>query len=222
MTTPDGRSPEAPGSSAPPNPGAVLGWVGVGVALLVGVLGMVLGAISISRSRRVRASITPGVLAVVIGVLQLLAIITVVLVALVRSFVGEGLAENPGDTPTAQPVSVTSLAPGNCLDLATLDVDTVTQLPCSQEHDGEILTQTTISGNAYPGQDALYEQVIDQCATDAQLMLPPATDPTRLYVDALVPTLAEWDAGHRQTSCLLGSTGATMRGSATAGDLIVY
>lgn len=218
-----GRAPEPapPGGQrrAGPNPGATIGWVGFALAFLVGFIGIVLGAISISRSRRVGASIRVGVLAVVVGTLQVLAIVVVVLLLLILNLTGGIARENPGDTDVTRTVPITELTAGNCIDIGSLTDDAVDHVPCGQGHDGEVITLLSFTGTAYPGESALYDDAVERCYEPVSAALPPRVDPLNLYVDAFVPTQAEWDAGNRAAACLLVSEGE-MTGSATAGDLV--
>ncbi|WP_454299422.1 septum formation family protein [Salana multivorans] len=112
-----------------------------------------------------------------------------------------------------------SFAPGNCLDLDSLDDTSILQLPCAEPHDSEVISLLSFSGTAYPGEQTLYDDAVDQCYQPVAEAIPPRVDPINLYVDAFVPTQEEWDAGSRQASCLLVSDGE-MTGSASAGDLV--
>ncbi|WP_454293482.1 septum formation family protein [Salana multivorans] len=221
-TAGDGHAPDPSGSGPAPaarNPGATIGWVGFGLAFLVGFIGIVLGAISISRSRKAGASTRVGVLAIVVGTLQVLIVIVAVMVNLILQLTGSAMRSNPGDTPAERTVAVTELAPGNCLDLDSLDDTSILQLPCAEPHDSEVISLLSFSGTAYPGEQTLYDDAVDQCYQPVAEAIPPRVDPINLYVDAFVPTQEEWDAGSRQAACLLVSDGE-MTGSASAGDLV--
>lgn len=217
-----GQVPDPAGNGPAPaakNPGTTIGWVGFGLAFLVGFIGIVLGAISISRSRKAGASTRIGVVAIVVGTLQVLTVIVAVMVNLILQLTGSAMRSNPGDTTIEQTVPVTELAAGNCLDLDTLDDTSILQLPCADPHDSEVISLFTFTGTAYPGEQTLYDDAVEECYQPVAEAIPPRVDPINLYVDALVPTQEEWDAGSRQAACLLVSDGE-MTGSANAGDLV--
>ncbi|WP_108718381.1 septum formation family protein [Miniimonas sp. S16] len=227
--TPPPGAPGAPGGGAPTgpatpptsrtgNPGAGLGWLGAALGLLVGFVGIVLGAMSISRSRAARASITPGVVAVVVGAVQVIALMVTIGLLIARGLGGSVMGSNPGDTDSAREIEVTELSLGNCIEEMTWDGAPVLQVPCADAHTAEVMSQFEASGNAYPGEDELWDQAQDSCTG---MTVPSGVDTTNLFYDAVVPTLDDWDSGHRMVSCLLVSDGATMYGSATAGDLRV-
>ncbi|TNU76840.1 hypothetical protein FH969_01725 [Miniimonas arenae] len=222
-------APGAPGGGAPTgpatpparrtgNPGAGLGWLGAALGLLVGFVGIVLGAMSISRSRAARASITPGVVAVLVGAVQVIALMVTIGLLIARGLGGSVMGSNPGDTDSAREIEVTELSLGNCIEEMTWDGAPVLQVPCVDAHTAEVMSQFEASGNAYPGEDELWDQAQDSCTG---MTVPSGVDTTNLFYDAVVPTLDDWDSGHRMVSCLLVSDGATMYGSATAGDLRV-
>ncbi|MBN8880994.1 MAG: septum formation family protein [Salana multivorans] len=217
-----GQPPDGPGEQPPrtgPNPGATIGWIGFGLAFVVGFIGIVLGAMSVTRSRRAGASIRIGVVAIVVGVLQVLTVIVVVLANLIVQLGGGPTRVNPGDVSQEQTVPVVDLVPGMCLDTTSITDADILVVPCAQPHDGEVIAQLTRTGTAYPGDDTLYDDAIDECYGPVSSALPPTANTQNLYVDAFVPTQEEWDAGSRMLSCLLVSDG-TMTGSATAGDLV--
>lgn len=200
----------------------MLGWVGVGVGLLVGFIGIVLGAISISRSRQARASILPGVLAIVVGSVQVLAVIAYVLLQLMDvTGPAPTTGTNPGDTDQERTVEVGELAVGNCLSEMDRSGGPLTQVPCAQAHAVEVVYQFDQAGDAYPGEDALYEASDETCYPIVANAVPTDVDPTALYQDAFVPTLEQWDGGLRTITCVLWSEDTTMTGSTAAGDLDV-
>lgn len=208
-----------PAQGKRPNPGARIGWAGIGLGLVVGFIGIVLGAISISRSRRAGASTRIGIVAIVVGTLQVLTVIVVVLVTLILQLTGNAAGNNPGDTAQARTVPIADLTPGNCVDTGSIDETSIRHLPCADPHDGEVVSQFSFTGTAFPGEDTLYDDAVERCYEPVAGVIPPRVDPINLYVDAFVPTQEEWDAGSRLGSCLLVSDGE-MTGSATAGDLV--
>ncbi|PWD51674.1 hypothetical protein C8046_14495 [Serinibacter arcticus] len=209
-----GRPPRSP------NPGAGIGWLGAGLGLILGPLGIVMGVMSISRSKKARASKAPGTVAVVVGSLSIVGVVTTVLVLVFQGVFGPIiLQDNPGDTTSEREITAVEFAEGNCL--ATLDGPTFTHVPCSTGHEAEVIHTYEPAGDAYPGEDAITDEANDVCLAEVTGAVPPTTDPTNLYYDFWYPDATGWADGDRTVACILSGDGVTLTGSATAGDLTV-
>lgn len=233
--SPYGQAPAAPGGQQPffpgppptpaSNPGATLGWLGAVLGLVIGFIGIVMGAMSISRSKKAGASRVPGTVAVVVGSLQVIAVVTTVLVLLFRGVFGPFVAQdNPGDTSTEREIAIADLTEGNCLSNIEPDAVTFTHVPCATGHEAEVIHVFVPAGDAYPGEDAIVAEAEEVCYTEVSQAIPPTLVPSDLedlFYEYSYPDATSWDAGDRTIACVLTSDGGPLTGSATAGDLDV-
>lgn len=220
--------PQGPGQypgATPPratNPGAGMGWLGAGLGLVVGFVGIVLGAISINRSAKAKASRVPGTVAVVVGSLQVVAVVTTVLVLVFRGTFGPvTLDDNPGDTDSPSEIGSVDFSVGNCLESVDGDGTSFTHLPCADPHAAEVVYTYEPSGGAYPGEDAIVEEANDTCLDEVSLTVPVGVDTSNLTYDFWYPDATAWDSGDRSVACVLVGDGVDLTGSAIAGDLAV-
>ncbi|TGO05525.1 septum formation family protein [Serinibacter arcticus] len=206
----------------PANPGAGMGWLGAGLGLIVGFVGIVLGAISISRSAKARASRAPGTVAVVVGSLQVVAVVTTILVLVFRGTFGPvTLSDNPGDTDSPREIGSVDFSVGNCLESVDGDGTSFTHLPCADPHAAEVVYTYEPSGGAYPGEDAITEEADEVCLDEISLTVPVGVDTSNLTYDFWYPAASAWDDGDRTVACVLVGDGVDLTGSAIAGDLAV-
>ena len=220
--------PQGPGQypgATPPraaNPGAGMGWLGAGLGLVVGFVGIVLGAISINRSAKAKASRVPGTVAVVVGSLQVVAVVTTILVLVFRGTFGPvTLSDNPGDTDSPREIGSADFSVGNCLESVDGDGTSFTHLPCADPHAAEVIYTYEPSGGAYPGEDAIVEEANDTCLEEVSLTVPVGVDTSNLTYDFWYPEASSWDDGDRTVACVLVGDGVDLTGSAIAGDLAV-
>ncbi|MBL3665730.1 DUF4190 domain-containing protein [Streptomyces sp. M2CJ-2] len=111
------------------------------------------------------------------------------------------------------------LEEGDCFDSPdglvgwTIEAD---QVPCSQEHDGEVFALVTLPDGAFPGDDSLVETADDRCyalqdgyAMDAWAL------PSDVDVYHITPSRESWDYGDRVITCVFGNrdADATLTGS---------
>ncbi|ACQ81892.1 hypothetical protein Bcav_3650 [Beutenbergia cavernae DSM 12333] len=237
--------PPGGGWQGPPsrqaNPGAALGWAGVGAGIVLGPVGLVLGVMSFTRSRRAGASTVPGVIAMIVGTVWTVAVAAIVVVTAVVTLSqdpppppeptqtetepetpGPAAGENPGDTDTEREVRDVDIDLGNCIDDLENPVSpgTFLHVPCAQPHHAEVVAEYTITEPDFPGTDAVQQQADDFCSTEVPEALPTEIDRTNLTVYYLYPTQTTWDDGDRIISCfVLGKDDTRLVGSAIAGDI---
>lgn len=110
---------------------------------------------------------------------------------------------------------------GSCTDSSQLQGDEVSQITlidCAEEHDVEAYASTQVTGDTYPGKDAILEQADEFCLAEFTTFVGvPSYEESALFFSYLYPTEESWnDAGDREILCLVISdtpvTG-TLRGS---------
>lgn len=94
--------------------------------------------------------------------------------------------------------------PGGSLQGVTYDVD---EVPCAQEHDGEVFAAFDLPDGSYPGDAEITRAADDRCYAlqDAYAMDRWAL-PADVDVYYLTPTSDSWRTGDREITCLFGNT----------------
>ncbi|MEV0693599.1 DUF4190 domain-containing protein [Streptomyces sp. NPDC050388] len=220
------QGPHGPHGPYPPygpyglQPPAVSAVNGVAIAALVcGLLcflpavGLVLGLIALwqirRRSERGRGMAIAGSVLSSVG----LALWALSLSTGAAADFWEGFKEG------ARGNTVLALEEGDCFDSPdglvgwAIEAD---QVPCSQEHDGEVFALVTLPDGAFPGDDSLVDTADDRCyalqdgyAMDAWAL------PSDVDVYHITPSRESWDHGDRVITCVFGNrdADATLTGS---------
>lgn len=177
------------------------GWaVAALVTALLG-LGPVALVLALVALRRTRSHGTRGrglaVAALVIGVVELVALIAgvVVVLLLVRAAAPLGV-----DVDAPRTARAGQLVVGHCLQRlpADGDVGTVTVVPCDQPHEARVVSAFRFADEAtWPGQGAADARVARSCQlTDAEAA-------AGAHLVAWAPTEQSWSRGDRTGLCLL-------------------
>jgi hypothetical protein len=110
---------------------------------------------------------------------------------------------------------------GDCLDDATTGATTSTAsiVPCSGPHDSEAFADLTLTGSAYPGDDAVQADAQKGCQGDAfaDFIGIPSDDST-LQISYYFPTEDSWAGGDRTVTCTvyaIDESGATAKTTGT-------
>ncbi len=146
-----------------------------------------------------------------------------------------GLGKNP-DAPRDENGKVTEQADigaykvrnGDCLlNPGMSGFTTVTVTPCSAEHDLEAFAQTPVTGDTYPGDDAVQKQYTDFCSAEFKKLMNTDVKTSVYSTTGLYPNQKSWDENEdRQILCLIGqvdvaaSTGGDLTFKKTTGSLI--
>ncbi|MDN3026515.1 DUF4190 domain-containing protein [Streptomyces sp. S.PB5] len=214
------QGPYPPGPYTPPGPWGY-GWGGYAqpvpvngvaiAALVLGVLcflpavGLVLGLIALSQIKRKgergRGMAIAGSILSSVG----LALWTLSLTTGAAGEFWAGFKDAASGQGTAY-----ALAEGDCFDSGTgaltgeaYDVD---EVPCSQEHHGEVFAVEKLPAGSFPGDDALTDTAEDKCYTLRETY---AMDvwavPEDVDIYYLVPSEESWDYGDREITCVFGN-----------------
>lgn len=118
---------------------------------------------------------------------------------------GSGTVRDPSGTPTATArVSAFDIAVGDCLDDADVGTATATTqiVPCTGPHDSEAFAESTVSGDTYPGDDALQAQAQSVCSGTAfARFIGIASADSTLQISYYLPTQDTWAGGDRRITC---------------------
>ncbi|PPS83709.1 DUF4190 domain-containing protein [Streptomyces sp. MH60] len=94
--------------------------------------------------------------------------------------------------------------PGGSLQGVTYDVD---EVPCTQEHDGEVFAAFDLPDGSYPGDAEITRAADDRCyALQDGYAMDRWALPADVDVYYLTPTSGSWRTGDREITCLFGNT----------------
>ncbi|WP_432183638.1 DUF4190 domain-containing protein [Streptomyces tendae] len=190
---------------APVNGLAIAAFV-LGVLCFVPAVGLVLGLIALARIRkrgeRGKGFAVAGCVLSSVG----LALWTLTLATGAAADFWDGFrdAARGEDTAYSLEKGQCFTTPGGSLQGVTYDVD---EVPCTQEHDGEVFAAFDLPDGSYPGDTEVTRAADDRCYAlqDAYAMDRWAL-PTDVDVYYLTPTSASWRTGDREITCLFGNT----------------
>ncbi|MPV36385.1 septum formation family protein [Georgenia subflava] len=196
--------------------GRTLGVVAIPVAVPLGPLGVVLGAISYTKARRGNGPTGPGIAAMIVGALSTLALTLFILTAMAAAL---SAIDPDADGGRTGQVPIGAMAVGDC----ALDLDggqgVVELVDCAQWHQAETFAEVGLDGD-YPGQDEVLAVAEDLCLGTANEMLPPAVDASGIGVATIAPDATAWDQGVTFARCVIvDTTGRDLMGSLAEGTL---
>jgi hypothetical protein len=195
---------------------ALLGWVLLGVGLVVSLVSLFL------RARKWAGIAGLGV--VVFGAL-LAFTITLVFSGLTDSMSSTNSRPDDSSAESSQggeTINVLDLDLGDCLPYleGEGDVYELPLVPCDQPHDSEVYFVFSMPDDAdYPGDDALTDEAISRCQTAFEEFVGMSYDESELDYWWFTPTKATWNhGGDRSTQCLIysydGDVTGTLEGAA--------
>jgi hypothetical protein len=118
--------------------------------------------------------------------------------------------------------SAMDIAVGDCLNDADAGSTTATAaiVPCTGAHDSEAYADITLTGDAYPGLDAVQAQAQAGCQGDAfATFIGIASDDSTLQVSYYYPTEDSWAGGDRTVTCTVFTVDASGKTTPTSGTL---
>ncbi|MFG1850626.1 DUF4190 domain-containing protein [Actinomadura geliboluensis] len=217
--------PAPPGPPGPPGYGspyrndstnglAVAAFI-TGLLGCLGVLGIILGAISLSQigrnGGRGRGFAIAGI---VLSSLWILGAVVVGVVAAASDSSSDGGSALPRPSQSkTQTVDAQKMKVGDCInDAATatnpsdtepVEVESVKIVPCTGPHDGEVAAVFRLTGSLMPPESELQQQASDGCKlrTRARINRDPAA--SRLANSFYYPTDESWRQGDRTVTCVI-------------------
>lgn len=136
--------------------------------------------------------------------------------------------DEPTDEPTDDPGDVTEVAdtavlPGDCLLSLSYyeDNGVFQQVDCSTAHEIEIVAETTVDSDTFPGEETVQTESGDFCTAEVEQYFD-MIDSTNVTYYNMYPTQSTWDAGDRKYNCMMvAQDGAQFTGSFLDGDVTV-
>lgn len=111
--------------------------------------------------------------------------------------------------------NVFTLQVGDCLNDATASetVETIPTVPCSEPHDSEIYASIIMSGDTYPGQDAVIAEANEACLDAFAGFVGIAYADSQYFYSYYFPTEGSWSNGDREILCTLYDETGQITGS---------
>ncbi|MCS5715100.1 septum formation family protein [Herbiconiux sp. CPCC 205716] len=110
---------------------------------------------------------------------------------------------------------VFALSVGECLnDTDGTEVSEVPLVDCADEHDFEVYADFELTGDEFPGTDAINTQADEQCLTEFESFVGISYDDSTLGYTYFTPTEGSWtDGDDRLVSCLIGDPNGKVAGT---------
>lgn len=124
---------------------------------------------------------------------------------------GEPGSDLSGPTPSADPslpaderVPYVVLKPGQCFDHPSLTtgISTVVTRLCAGTHDGEVISNATLTGS-FDTEQAIQDKAKDLCESTAQQRVGSISDGRTYYSYVLYPAKRTYDHGQNQITCAI-------------------
>lgn len=128
--------------------------------------------------------------------------------SLLESFTGGGTAtrDDSGEVIAGNDdTDVFTLKVGDCLNDATLaeTVETIPTVPCSEPHDSEIYASAIISGDVFPGTDAVTAEADAACLDAFPGFVGLDYADSIYFFSYYFPTEGSWEGGDREILCTI-------------------
>lgn len=118
--------------------------------------------------------------------------------------------ETTGEIVEAAQADAFQLRLGDCLDLdapeaeETYEVESVPTVPCTEPHDGEVYALTDVTGETYPGEDALFEEADQYCYDQFTAFVGTVWEDSDLDFTYFYPTAQSWKyLDDREVLCIV-------------------
>ncbi len=101
---------------------------------------------------------------------------------------------------------VFDLEVGDCFDSAELGeyVEQVPVVPCEEEHDAEVFASTQLTGDEFPGDEALFDEAWTYCEQAFTEFVGLAYEESALDMFPMYPVEEGWDdLGDREVLCIV-------------------
>lgn len=145
---------------------------------------------------------------------------------LVLACVPAGCSAAPGARNSAgevtQPATTDAFAikVGDCTGpISNGSVDTLSLVPCGQEHAWEAYARTELAGEDYPGSSRVQDMAESFCFAEFRGFVGVSAGSSKYRATFLQPTKQTWEqAGDREIVCLVGQSGGGIEGSLRAAN----
>ncbi len=108
-----------------------------------------------------------------------------------------------------------TLVIGDCINFSGAgEVDTVPVVDCAEPHDQEIFAATNLTGDAFPGEAVVSDELDAFCMGDVFTdFIGLSYADSIFYTSGFHPTAASWENGDRELLCTVGNENAQTTGT---------
>ncbi len=138
------------------------------------------------------------------------------LTALVVAGCGEDVErDDNGELLERTEMDVFELRVGDCLEgFAEGDeISQVSAVPCSEEHSDEVFASDQMTGEDYPGDEAVADFADEVCVMAFEEFVGTPWSDSELDYGFLAPTESSWAEGDREVLCIVGDPESDLTGS---------
>lgn len=123
--------------------------------------------------------------------------------------------DDTGELLEPTEIDVFELRVGDCLDGFSEgdEISRVRAVPCSADHSDEVFAAAEMSGEDYPGDDAVADFADEACVMEFEQFVGTAWEESELDYGYLVPTESSWAEGDREVLCIIGDPESDVTGS---------
>lgn len=164
-----------------------------------------------------QAPVPPAKKKPILPLSTVLTIIVVILVGWLKLQGTDAPRDPSGEVTAPAQADVFSLRVGDCLtdyEPGEGDVSSVKVVPCAKKHDVEAYASMEMTGDTYPGDDAISKQASAFCTAEFATFIGVASHDSRFGISELTPTKASWGLnGDHEILCLVGDPAGEVTGS---------
>ena len=126
-----------------------------------------------------------------------------------------GPRDSAGVVTQAATADAFAIEVGDCTGpISNGSVDTLSLIPCGQEHAWEAYARDELTGDDYPGASLIQDQAEKFCFTEFRTFVGVSPAKSKFRATFLQPTKQTWEqAGDREIVCLAGSTSGGIVGT---------
>ena len=138
--------------------------------------------------------------------------------SLLPSFTGGGTAtrDDSGEVVEGNDdTDVFTLQVGDCLNDAPAaeTVETIPTVPCTEPHDSEIYASIIMTGDTFPGTDAVIAEADTACLDAFEGFVGVSYADSLYYYSSYFPTEGSWEGGDREILCTIYDEAGQVTGS---------
>lgn len=147
---------------------------------------------------------------------------SLVVIGAVADTLAQASRDGAGAIAKAGELSISELVVGDCFDdpggmgADGVEITEIAAVPCASLHDNEVYyvgELSDASGEAYPGDDAVFERVGNECFSRFEAFVGAPYEASDIDFTVATPTGASWDGGDRGYVCAAYDLGGQVTGS---------
>lgn len=130
----------------------------------------------------------------------------------ISSLLGGETRDESGEIVEGGDTDVFTLKEGDCIDdesTTESEISDVPTVPCIDPHTWEVYKNVTMTGDDFPGSDAVEDYADEQCLAEFEAFVGVTYEDSVHEFTYYTPTSEGWDMGDRTINCLVGGVEQT-------------